>query len=93
MNIGEERLVERRVTYSLEHNGKFYIVEGVPARSMRRRENNFSPLKLSNGYKNSSCNDASRPESSKHQCTNTPSDLNPAPIFTDVLWDYLIQVK
>ena len=32
MNIGEERLVERRVTYSLEHNGKFYIVEGVPAR-------------------------------------------------------------
>ena len=32
MNMGEETLVERRVTYSLEYNGKFYIVEGVPAR-------------------------------------------------------------
>jgi hypothetical protein len=28
----EERLVEQRVTYTLEMNGKFYIVENVPAR-------------------------------------------------------------
>ena len=32
MNNGEEKLVERRVTYTLEHEGKFYIVENVPAR-------------------------------------------------------------
>lgn len=28
----EEKLVERRVTYALEMDGKFYIVENVPAR-------------------------------------------------------------
>jgi hypothetical protein len=28
----EEKLVERRVTYALELDGKFYIVENVPAR-------------------------------------------------------------
>ena len=28
----EETLEERRVTYTLEMNGKFYIVENVPAR-------------------------------------------------------------
>ena len=28
----EERLVERRVTYTLEHGGQFFIVENVPAR-------------------------------------------------------------
>jgi hypothetical protein len=32
MNHREEKLVERRVTYTLEHEGKFYIVENVPAR-------------------------------------------------------------
>ena len=32
MNVRQERLVERRVTYTLEMNGKFYIVENVPAR-------------------------------------------------------------
>jgi hypothetical protein len=33
MNLGqEERLVERRVTYALELDGKFHIVENVPAR-------------------------------------------------------------
>ena len=26
------QLVERRVTYTLEHNGQFYVVENVPAR-------------------------------------------------------------
>jgi hypothetical protein len=28
----EERLVEKRVTYTLEMDGKFYIVKNVPAR-------------------------------------------------------------
>ena len=32
MNQKEEKLVQRRVTYTLEHDGKFYIVENVPAR-------------------------------------------------------------
>jgi len=30
MNAG--RMVERRVTYTLEHEGQFYVVEDVPAR-------------------------------------------------------------
>jgi len=32
MNAREEKLIERRVTYTLEHEGKFYIVQNVPAR-------------------------------------------------------------
>jgi hypothetical protein len=28
----ERQLVERRVSYTLEHDGKFYVVENVPAR-------------------------------------------------------------
>jgi hypothetical protein len=32
MNYREEKLVERPVTYTLEHEGKFYIVKNVPAR-------------------------------------------------------------
>ncbi len=32
MKYENENFVERRVTYSLEHEGKFYIVENVPAR-------------------------------------------------------------
>jgi hypothetical protein len=28
----EERLVKKRVTYTLEMDGKFYVVENVPAR-------------------------------------------------------------
>lgn len=32
MNEREEHLVERRVTYTLQHDGQFYIVENVPAR-------------------------------------------------------------
>lgn len=33
MTVGhEEKLVERRVTYTLEMDGKFYIIENVPAR-------------------------------------------------------------
>ncbi|MGM0377472.1 MAG: YgiT-type zinc finger protein [Bacteroidota bacterium] len=32
MNTAEEKLTERKVTYSLELDGKFYIVENVPAR-------------------------------------------------------------
>ena len=32
MKNREEHLVEQRVTYVLEHEGRFYIVENVPAR-------------------------------------------------------------
>jgi hypothetical protein len=40
----EEKLVERRVTYALELNGKFYIVENVPARvDEETGEQFFSP--------------------------------------------------
>lgn len=44
MNLREERLVERRVTYTLEHEGKFYIVHNVPARvNEETGEQFFSP--------------------------------------------------
>ena len=32
MNNNQEQLVEKRVTYSLELNGKFILIENVPAR-------------------------------------------------------------
>ena len=44
MNVREERLVERRVTYTLEREGKFYIVQNVPARvNEETGEQFFSP--------------------------------------------------
>lgn len=44
MNEREENFVERRVTYILEHEGKFYIVENVPARvNEETGEQFFSP--------------------------------------------------
>jgi hypothetical protein len=45
MNHREEKLVERRVTYTLEHEGNFYIVENVPARvNEETGEQFFSPV-------------------------------------------------
>jgi hypothetical protein len=44
MNEREERLVERRVTYALEHEGKFHLVKNVPARvNEETGEQFFSP--------------------------------------------------
>jgi len=44
MNVREERLVDRRVTYALEREGKFYIVQNVPARvNEETGEQFFSP--------------------------------------------------
>ena len=44
MSKREEKLVERRVTYTLEYEGKFYIVEKVPARvNEETGEQFFSP--------------------------------------------------
>ena len=43
-NVSEERFVEQRVTYTLEIDGRFVIVENVPARvSERTGERLFSP--------------------------------------------------
>lgn len=40
----EDKLVDRRVTYTLEMDGKFYIVENVPARvDEETGEQFFSP--------------------------------------------------
>jgi hypothetical protein len=45
MKDREEKLVERRVTYTLEHEGKFCIVENVPARvNEETGEQFFSPV-------------------------------------------------
>lgn len=39
-----EIFVERRVTYTLERNGRFYVVENVPARvNLETGEQLFSP--------------------------------------------------
>ena len=44
MKQREEKLVERRVTYTLEQEGKFYIVHNVPARvNEETGEQFFSP--------------------------------------------------
>ena len=32
MNSEQKQLIEKRVTYSLELNGKFILIENVPAR-------------------------------------------------------------
>ena len=43
-DVSEERFVEHRVTYTLEIDGRFIIVENVPARvSERTGERFFSP--------------------------------------------------
>ncbi len=39
-----ERMVEKQVTYTLKHEGKFYIIEHVPARVCQETgEEYFSP--------------------------------------------------
>lgn len=44
MKSSEGKLVERRVTYTLAHEGRFYIVENVPARvNEDTGEQYFSP--------------------------------------------------
>ncbi|MBW4667045.1 MAG: hypothetical protein KME60_06250 [Cyanomargarita calcarea GSE-NOS-MK-12-04C] len=44
MNNGNEKLVEQTVTYSLEMNGKLFLIENVPARvSVETGEQFFSP--------------------------------------------------
>ena len=43
-DLSEERFVEQKVTYTLEVDGRFVIVENVPARvSERTGERFFSP--------------------------------------------------
>ena len=43
-NVWNETLVEKRVTYSVEVNGRFVIVEDVPARvNVETGERYFSP--------------------------------------------------
>ena len=44
MNDWQESLVEKRVTYALERNGKFFLVKNVPARvNEETGEKFFSP--------------------------------------------------
>ena len=44
MNNGNEKLVEQTVTYSLEMNGKLFLIENVPARvNMETGEQFLSP--------------------------------------------------
>jgi len=44
MKTSEEQLIERKVTYTLQYEGKFYIIENVPARvNEETGEQFFSP--------------------------------------------------
>lgn len=44
MSRTEEKLIDRNVTYTLEMDGKFYIVENVPARvNVETGEQYFAP--------------------------------------------------
>lgn len=44
MSSDREQLVDKRVTYSLELNGKFFLIENVPARiNEETGEQFFSP--------------------------------------------------
>jgi len=44
MDKAEEKLTERKVTYSLELDGKFYIIENIPARvNEETGEQHFAP--------------------------------------------------
>ncbi|AFY83069.1 YgiT-type zinc finger protein [Oscillatoria acuminata] len=43
-NFPQETLIEKRVTYTLEMNGKFFMIENVPARVCEKTgESFFSP--------------------------------------------------
>ena len=43
-DVSEERFVEQKVTYTLEIDGRFFIIENVPARvSERTGEHFFAP--------------------------------------------------
>ena len=37
----KETMVERRVTYTIEHQGKLYVIENVPARVCRETGEEF----------------------------------------------------
>ncbi len=46
MTTASENLVERKVTYTLEYEGKFYIIENVPALVNEETPSNILNLKL-----------------------------------------------
>ena len=51
MNPSDEYLVEQRVTYTLEHEGRFYVVENVPARvNEETGEQYFAPATVEGLY-------------------------------------------
>ena len=44
MNLLDEILIEQKVTYTLELNGKFFLIENVPARvNVETGEQYFAP--------------------------------------------------
>ena len=52
MSLPENQLVERHVTYTLEREGKFYIVHNVPARvNEETGEQFFSPATVERLHK------------------------------------------
>ena len=56
----EEKLVERRVNYTLELDGKFYIVENVPARVDEETGEQYFRLRRRSDCSRSSWNTSSQ---------------------------------
>ena len=48
----DEILIDQKVTYTLEMDGKLFLIENVPARVNVELENNFSHQKLLTVYNN-----------------------------------------
>lgn len=70
MNEREVKLVEHRVTYILEHEGKFCIVENVPARvNEETGEHFFSPATVER-LQRTILGEENRAGSLKRLCTN-----------------------
>jgi hypothetical protein len=60
-NHWEETLVERRVTYTIEVNGKLIVIENVPAGCLWRRVSSFSLPKRLNACNKRSGNAGNPP--------------------------------
>lgn len=71
-DLSEERFIEQKVTYTLEVDGRFVIVENVPARVSERTGERFFLRKLSSPC-SASFGNPSLHESSRHPFSSIPA--------------------
>lgn len=63
----KETMVDTKVTYTLEHAGRLFIVENVPARVCKEAVNSISHLRRSSMFRTSS-----RAERNRTRCYRLP---------------------